>query len=250
MTAPEMKYHFEVLLDKITNNDAPGFNEREVSLFLSKAQERLVKSYYNPISNKLGEGFEETEKRSKDLEQLVKGPTSGPGSSSLVTSKSSDQGDVIEGGVMFDIPGDVMFMIKEEALTDELDCDDNKKVKSVKPVSHDYISANMNNPFKKPSTKVWRVGVSRSDLSRRQELITDGSYNVEEYRIRYLKKPSPVIVGDISSLGTIEGQTAQKDSELNNEVHREIIDMAVEIALETIQDDRLVTAMKLNQENE
>lgn len=42
MTAEQMKYEFEVGYDRITNFDAPGYVPKEISTFLTRAQEELV----------------------------------------------------------------------------------------------------------------------------------------------------------------------------------------------------------------
>ena len=42
MTATEMSYEFDVGYDKITNFDAPGYEPKEKSTFLTKAQEEFV----------------------------------------------------------------------------------------------------------------------------------------------------------------------------------------------------------------
>ncbi len=42
MTAEQMKYEFDVGYDKITNFDAPGYVPKEISTFLTRAQESIV----------------------------------------------------------------------------------------------------------------------------------------------------------------------------------------------------------------
>jgi len=42
MTAEQMKYEFDVGYDKITNFDAPGYDPKEISTFLTRAQESLI----------------------------------------------------------------------------------------------------------------------------------------------------------------------------------------------------------------
>jgi hypothetical protein len=63
LTAQQMKDNFLVLYDKVTNFAAPGYEDNEISLFLTSAQDQLVKRYYNYKGNKYREGFEESEKR-------------------------------------------------------------------------------------------------------------------------------------------------------------------------------------------
>jgi hypothetical protein len=47
MTAEQMKYEFDVGYDKITNFDAPGYEPKEISTFLTRAQESLVYEILN-----------------------------------------------------------------------------------------------------------------------------------------------------------------------------------------------------------
>ena len=58
MTSAEMQEEFLILYDKITNFDAPGYEDDEISRFLTKAQERLVLHIMNPLGNKYVTGFE------------------------------------------------------------------------------------------------------------------------------------------------------------------------------------------------
>ena len=45
------------------SNQAPGLDEYEKSVFLTKAQYEIVKNYFNPKSNKNQEGFDDSPKR-------------------------------------------------------------------------------------------------------------------------------------------------------------------------------------------
>jgi hypothetical protein len=54
MTAEQMKYEFEVGYDKITNFDAPGYEPKEISTFLTRAQENVVYEIFKSSANKEG----------------------------------------------------------------------------------------------------------------------------------------------------------------------------------------------------
>lgn len=71
MTAQEFDDAFEVLYNNITSNQAPGLNAYEKSIFLTKAQDEILKNYFNPKSNKLGEGFDGNQKRQIDFSMLT-----------------------------------------------------------------------------------------------------------------------------------------------------------------------------------
>ena len=108
MTPAEMKYEFLLSYNKITNFDAPGYTDREISSFLSIAQERYVKQHYHSKGNKYLEGYEHTEKRRKDLSQLTK-RTDLDVSTNPGNSRSANQDGVHANGLFIDLPTDLRF---------------------------------------------------------------------------------------------------------------------------------------------
>lgn len=238
MTANQMADELEVLFDKITNNDSPGYEDAELSTVLTKAQERFVFQNYAG-TNKLKEAFEETEKRRKDLNELT--------SNSDITTSSASQTGALPNGVFYDLPTDFMFAISEQVTISSTDtCHNGNRIK-VKPITHDLYAENISNPFKKPDTSlVWRLDFSRTTAStdpKRHELITDGTYTISSYHLRYLRQLPNIVVDRTTT-------TNQVNCILNETTHRRIIDTAVEILLEITVDGRLQTNLILNQTNE
>lgn len=227
MTSAEMKEEFLILYDKITNFDAPGYEDDEISRFLTAAQERLVLHIVNPRGNKYATGIEYTEKRRKDLSELFRNVE-------LTTADiSANQTGVKPNGTFFDLPADFLYTLDEEVLTASASpCFDGNRIE-VKPITHDQYTKNKKNPFKKPDgTLVWRMDFSRdaAGTPKRHEIITDGSYTVTNYYIRYMRKPQPIITAALPAGITIEGQSGPLDSELDPIMHRAIVDEAVAIA--------------------
>lgn len=72
MTNLELSNEFDVLYNNITSNQAPGLDEYEKSVFLTKAQDEIVKAYFNPKTNKVQEGFDGSEKRQIDFSMLIR----------------------------------------------------------------------------------------------------------------------------------------------------------------------------------
>lgn len=72
MTNLEFSNEFDVLYNNITSNQAPGLNEYEKSVFLTKAQDEIVKGYFNPRTNKTQEGFDASERRQIDFSMITK----------------------------------------------------------------------------------------------------------------------------------------------------------------------------------
>lgn len=72
MTNEEFSNEFDVLYNSITSNQAPGLDEYEKSVFLTQAQEDIVRCYFDPKSNKVQEGFDGSQKRQYDFSSLIK----------------------------------------------------------------------------------------------------------------------------------------------------------------------------------
>lgn len=216
MTGTEMEQEFLILYDKVTSFDAPGYTPLEISVFLTKAQERVVLRNIRSLGNKYQEGFEESEIRRKELNELVRGVT--------IVTPSTVQNGVVPNGEYFDLPADFMIAISEEITTASSSSCNNGKRLMVKPVTHDEIAINRNNPFKKPSILryVWRLDHSGD----KHELVTDASFSVAEYHLRYLKTLTPIVIGT----DVVDGATGPLDCELNSIMHKQIIDEAVKIA--------------------
>jgi hypothetical protein len=219
MTAAEMRQNFLVLYDKVTNFAAPGYEDDEIALFLNKAQLQYVKRTYNYKGNNYREGFEETEKRRKDLSELVRN------AELTSTDVSSDQTGVSPNGVFYDLPKKVLYVLREEVTLSSSDsCIDGNRI-AVKPVTHDEYAINIRNPFKKPDeTMVWRLDYSRESANnfynKRHELVPGSTYTIDTYHLRYLKIPRDIIIDD----------TTPVDCELEESTHPEIVDIAVRIA--------------------
>lgn len=92
MTNPEFNNEFDVLYNNITSNQAPGLDAYEKSIFLTKAQDEIVKAYFDPRSNKVQEGFDSTEKRQIDFSMIIRSIDY----SSIVIAKTqaSSDGDI------------------------------------------------------------------------------------------------------------------------------------------------------------
>lgn len=68
----EFSNEFDVLYNNITSNQAPGLDEYEKSVFLTKAQDEIVKAYFNPKTNKVQEGFDGNERRQIDFSMIMR----------------------------------------------------------------------------------------------------------------------------------------------------------------------------------
>ena len=72
MTIQEFSNEFDILYNNIMSNAAPGVDEYEKSVFLTKAQLEIIRNYFNPESNKNKQGFDDSPKRQIDFSSIIK----------------------------------------------------------------------------------------------------------------------------------------------------------------------------------
>ena len=255
MTLDEFSEGFDVRYNNITSNQAPGLNEHEKSLFLTTAQDEKIKNHFtaNSKGNDLGQGFDDSAKRQADFSMLMKtascdaGTLVGDGDEITYSYKYMDGEEKKTKTVKFTIsrldqrsklytfPEDVFIPINET-----LAYTAGKKYFQVIPLRYDEYTAKMSKPFKRPNKhQAWRLNNSGSISANKYikcvEIITTPEYDDKDltYTVRYLRRPKPIIVGDLDGL-TINGYTYDdvKDigCELDPILHEEILQRAVELA--------------------
>ena len=104
---------------------------------------------------------------------------------------------------------------------------ESEAIKEVKPVKLYYYNKHKRNPFKKPYLKlVWRLDLGNG--TKQHELIYGTDVNsITQYQITYLANVAAI---------TLHSGTPQTSSiVLSEEFREEIVDRAVEVALETFQ---------------
>ena len=109
MTNQEFSNEFDILYNNVMSNQAPGLDEYEKSVFLTKAQDEIVKSYFNPKLNKVQEGFDNSERRQIDFSMIIK--------TVKATKITNDSGLIKlypnEGSELYQIPEKIMMFINE-----------------------------------------------------------------------------------------------------------------------------------------
>lgn len=220
MTTEEFSNEFDILLNSYSSKDQQSINvdEYEKSVFLTKAQEDLIISVYNG-KNSTYESFEQTEEIRRYLSNIVKTieATRYDNTSVWITSNS----------YLYEIPKDLWFITYEYAILNDskLPCKQNINALVI-PVTQDEFYRVYNNPFKGPSNKrVLRLDSDNNII----ELIS--KYNIDKYVIRYISKPTPIILEDLTEDLSINGESKKTECILNTSLHRKILDRAVLLAL-------------------
>ena len=214
----EFSNEFDVLYNNIMSNAAPGLNEYEKSVFLTKAQEEIVKNHFNPNGNKYREGLDDSPKRQIDFSELIK---VAEGTVKVGPSTTFDNRAKV-----YDLPEDVFIVINESVETD-------KVPKQILPISYTEYTRLMSKPYKEPvKYQAWRL-ITTSVNNITVELIVNSNETISKYKVRYIRRPAPIITADLSSdYGdvSINGKSEISECELNPIIHQEILQRAVELA--------------------
>lgn len=224
MTITEFSDQFDVLYNNITSNQAPGLNEYEKSLFLTKAEKEIVKNYFtaNSKGNNIGQGFDDSAKRQADFSVLMKTDTCTAVAAESTPTKIDDRSSV------YTYPTDVFIVINETVKV-------GTNYKQVIPLKYDEYTRLMSKPFKRPlKNQVWRLinsgTVSGTVATKTVEIIAGPGESITSYSVRYVRVPKPIIVADLDGL-TIDGQsTASSQCEIDPILHEDILQRAVELA--------------------
>jgi len=218
MTNAEFSSEFDILYNNIMSNAAPGLDEYEKSVFLTNAQEAFVKELYNGTGTS---SFEKNEEARRFLGNLIK--------TYETSEKLTDHLGLSRNSMFFQIPEDVWFITYESAiLKDErLGCLDGEEA-TIVPVSQDNFYKIQRNPFRGPSdSRTLRLDNAGNII----ELVSD--YNISKYLLRYVKRPRPIILVNLSEVGTdltINELSEASECELNPVTHRPILERAVMLA--------------------
>ena len=262
MTVQEFSNEFDLLYDNASKS-APGLDLYEKSVFLTQAQETIVKEAYSGMTTS-GVPFEGSEKRRRQLSELVRdykidsqlnltGTTAGYGKTDTGTPGYDGSDRLVSSSQMFKLPADLMYILQETVtLSDPESTELNNKIIDVVPITHDEYNVKKNNPFQKPNKrKAWRLDLFMEGADMKVEILAINLIN--QYHCRYVKVPTPIILtnfetdSDLSGLDlTIGGSNVAATSELNNEIHRDILNRAVELAVLASRENSLQNRINTN----
>lgn len=224
-TVDEWSQEFDLLYNNITSNKAPGIEEYEKSVFLTRAQNSVVIALYR---GSLGDAFEVTEEVTAYLGSLVKQADCAP----VTTGEASEQ-KLSDKSYIYKNPKDLLFRTWEGCKITVSDC--GSMDAAVEPITQDEYWKTIRNPFRKPnSRKVLRLSFAdefeNNDPNKftYSELISD--YPIETYTVRYLAKPNPIILVPLTGGLSIDGKTEAAACELNEALHYTILAEAVKMA--------------------
>ena len=219
MTCEEFSNEFDTLLNNYsTIQGTIKLDEYEKSVFLTNAQEEIVLGMYNG-KNPFGDSFERTEEIRRYLSSLVK------------TYKTTDKKEGYTGlskySIFFELPDDLWFITYEAVnlKSDKSECINDKYI-SIIPITQDEYHRIRKNPFRDTNERrALRLDLSNSIV----EVIS--KYDVESYLVRYLSRPTPIILTNLVDNLTINKESIKTECKLHPALHKAIRDRAVQLAI-------------------
>ena len=237
MTNEEFSNEFDVLYNSITSNQAPGLDEYEKSVFLTKAQSEILREYFNSRVDNTNGGFDGSQKRQYDFSFLIK--------TAKLEANVSNEGDenyipkMDNRGSLFNFPEDYFLSINEVIRDDA----SSSKFCSVVSISYSDYQRLMTKPYAYPPKRVaWRlfIGTIQKTLEDTTKVTVPvaeiigkfiGNSDNWDYTLRYVKKPNPIILINLTDDDlSIEGKKTETPCEFPSQLHQEILERAVTLA--------------------
>ena len=283
MTLNEFSDMFDTLLNSYNTQANFGeeaskvdvtLDEYEKSVLLTKAQDIIVKSYFDRTLNAQGQGFDDTTRRQVDFSSLIKvaelGAAAGdtfddrgilyqmpiksfsytaeqaqaennkhlvddsegrkPNTDGYVPTYAPNYTPVQEGDSASTGQTDVLFILNEKMIS-------NNKDYVIVPINYKEYDREMSKPFAQPLKKqAWRLFQNNATgFDVLTELIPKETLNIQNptYKIRYVRRPMPIILEKMPDDLTIDGEKGPSLCELNPILHMDILNKAVELAIST-----------------
>lgn len=193
----ELSAQFDVMYNNVTSNQAPGLNEWEKSVFLTKAQNMLLIEYFNNRTDGVGGGFDGSQKRQYDFSQLISTASLQPLSLSSYTTLD-------QRSVPYIFPADY-FLTVNEILAD------GSYQYNVIPLSYDEYSRLMMKPYNFPVKRaVWRLFTGKTT-------VVNPSFYKEKYDVNNDGKVDMQDVSDINQHLTDNPQGDETKYDVNGD---------------------------------
>jgi hypothetical protein len=239
MTISEMHIAFDLLLDKSNSLQYPSFLPEEKDFWLNLAIRKFVKTRYSGVNPKR-EGFEQSQKRIDDLRTLVVEKQLACTSIGAI----KPNGYVISGGLTgsnftatpywlsLGEEVDITFIPTNPSLLAFGATTTTKRVGVTDVTANDY-RYKLDDPTGAYILHYDEARPLRLFYNDTIEFITDGNYSIPYAYLRFLRKPATVSLSLVVSC------------DLAEHTHDEIVALAVQEALEGIEQPRLESYSQL-----
>lgn len=252
MTTQEFSNSFDTLLNSYSTQAQFGdqtsradivLDEYEKSVLLTQAQDIIVKSYFDGTLNQQGQGFDDSTRRQVDFSSLITVESK----EKTVLNEEDNKGCFDKRGIFFDLPDKALFILNERFIHTIAERDKPTIVNEyvVVPISYKEYDREMSKAYAQPLKKqVWRLFQNQATgYDVKSEIIPNVNLGFEnstaskvqrlEYRIRFVRRPKPIILENLPDGLKIDEESNEMGCELNPIIHVDILNKAVELALST-----------------
>lgn len=225
MPIQDMHEQFLLWYDKQSNFSAPEVTPEEIDIYLNNAQYQFIKILTE-------QGLEKSQEWLDYLKNITTRYSVAP-----QASQPSNKPN----GRYVALPAtpagayDYRLALLEEADVSFIDCNVQTTARiPVIPATRDEYNKIINNPFKKP----WKEEIIRLVVDNNNfELISFPGSTITTYYLDYLREPAKIQYG--SQYSTIPPIPVDVDCELESKAATKIIEIAVDLALKTMNDPRI-----------
>jgi phosphoribosyl-AMP cyclohydrolase len=237
MTIVEMHNEFRQAGDRLDASTIPDMLVEQVDYLLNEAIVRFVKTRYSG-NNEFKMGFEEIQKRTDDLKTVsfTDFPLVTTVTTETNTFKASLSTLYTDEALTTLSTRKYWFYTRGRARVVKSGC--TSTYVSIRLYQHDDLDDVMLDPFNKPIIDEVAGYFEAGDLY----IITSSGTTIDRVKLSYVKKPIEVRYG-----AAYPTPVSNIDCDLPEHTHKEIIQLAVTIALENIESKRLETQMALKQ---
>lgn len=219
MTVQEMHNEFRIRYDNIASFSNPEYSPEEIDTFLNTAQQALIMFVKK-------QGAE----RNQTYRDFLANITENFSTSAFITNADNHPN-----GQFVVLPLDYRTALEERVDITYTDCNSTSQTTQieVKPTTHDRLSKDVKNPFKKPKKDGHVLSVPFGRLSatpdqQTVELIGSTDFTIDTYYLRYYRNPLTIQYGSVYAT-----PLADQDCELNEEAQDWIIERAVQTAFDS-----------------
>lgn len=241
MTTAEFNSEFDILYNNIMNNQAPGLDEYEKSVFLTRAQEEILKNYFqaNSAGNLLRQGFDNNQRRPVQwlnlYENINLDVVNAP--DVLISGKTNSKAFIYK--------EDILFPISEYVTVNRNNKETRLVAVTLNHLEYDRLSSK---PYSRPLVyQAWKLIVKDNLV----EIVVSPGDTIIDYNVRYIRKPRPIILTDLRdwniSIGGLQDIT---ECELDSSMHQDVLQRAVELAKASYIEGTIEGSMAIGKRSE
>lgn len=240
MTVQDMHQQFLHWYDKQSNFSAPEVTPEEIDIYLNNAQYQFLKILTEKGLEKSQEWLDYT--KNITLSYTATPGAVPPATNAFALLNATSTSTNKPNGYFVHLPKDnsgnpiYRLALLEEAQITYNECGVSKTARvPVIPVTRDEYNKVAVNPFKKP----WKEDIIRLTTNTNLfELIAFPGATITAYYLDYLKEPGRIQYGTVYT-PTSPGAGVNLNCELESKAGTKIVEIAVELALKTVGDQRL-----------